>query len=431
MNIGFVSTRFSGTDGVTLEAAKWSEVLTAMGHSCFWFSGLSDRPEALSMVVPEAFFQHPRAEAINRDLWNRSELSPEVVSAIKSLRAELRGALEAFEREFRLDLVIVENALTIPMQVPLGLAIADWIRESAIPTIAHHHDFHWERDRFGGEGVRPYLEEAFPPDLPNLAHVVINSTAGRQLRDRRGIGSTVIPNVMNFDHVPAGSSGHPLEIRKSLGYEPGDLIFLQPTRIVPRKGIEHAIDLLAARANPRDRLLVSHRAGDEGYEYLAFLESRARTARVAFHCLGERVAADLGFLDSVTLPPLSLWDLYAVADFVTYPSLYEGFGNALLEAFAFRKPLLVNRYSVYREDIEPLGFSVATMDGQITPVVLDEVERLLDDEAFRIRSTDGNFALAREHFGFATLRTKLAQLLSESASSSPDSSALSGSSSRT
>ena len=38
-NIGFVSTRFAGTDGVSLESSKWAEVLDKSGHACFWFAG--------------------------------------------------------------------------------------------------------------------------------------------------------------------------------------------------------------------------------------------------------------------------------------------------------------------------------------------------------------------------------------------------------
>ena len=44
INIGFISFRFHGTDGVSLETSKWAEVLEEMGHKCFYFSGLSDRP---------------------------------------------------------------------------------------------------------------------------------------------------------------------------------------------------------------------------------------------------------------------------------------------------------------------------------------------------------------------------------------------------
>jgi hypothetical protein len=35
-NIGFIPTRFSGTDGVLMEASKWTEVLRKIGHSNFW-----------------------------------------------------------------------------------------------------------------------------------------------------------------------------------------------------------------------------------------------------------------------------------------------------------------------------------------------------------------------------------------------------------
>ena len=65
-NIGFISTRFAGTDGVSLETAKWADVLERLGHRCFYFSGLCDRPAARSHVVPEAFYRHPVIDAINK-----------------------------------------------------------------------------------------------------------------------------------------------------------------------------------------------------------------------------------------------------------------------------------------------------------------------------------------------------------------------------
>ena len=50
-NIGFVSTRFAGTDGVSLEAAKWAEVLDEAGHRCFWFAGELDKPAEISRGI--------------------------------------------------------------------------------------------------------------------------------------------------------------------------------------------------------------------------------------------------------------------------------------------------------------------------------------------------------------------------------------------
>jgi hypothetical protein len=34
-NIGFISTRFAGTDGVSLETQKWATVFERLGHSVF------------------------------------------------------------------------------------------------------------------------------------------------------------------------------------------------------------------------------------------------------------------------------------------------------------------------------------------------------------------------------------------------------------
>src|SRR5687767_1623204 len=65
LRIGFVSTRFSGTDGVSLETEKWAYVLQSMGHQCFYFAGESDRPYEITYVVPEAFFRHPTIDALN------------------------------------------------------------------------------------------------------------------------------------------------------------------------------------------------------------------------------------------------------------------------------------------------------------------------------------------------------------------------------
>ena len=69
LRIGFISTRFAGTDGVSLEAAKWVEVLEQDGHKCFWYAGRNDRPEDISYCVPEAHFDHPENLWINKHIW--------------------------------------------------------------------------------------------------------------------------------------------------------------------------------------------------------------------------------------------------------------------------------------------------------------------------------------------------------------------------
>ncbi len=179
--IGFVSTRFSGTDGVSLETEKWAAVFQQMGHECFYFSGESDRPEESSVVVPEAHFKHPDIETINRDLFDDISRSSETSGLVQAIRFHLKKHLYQFLRTFDINLLVIENAFALPMNVPLGLALSEFIAETNIPAIAHHHDFTWERNRFAVNAAGDYLRSSFPPVLPSIHHVVINSFAAQQL----------------------------------------------------------------------------------------------------------------------------------------------------------------------------------------------------------------------------------------------------------
>jgi len=181
---------------------------------------------------------------------------------------------------------------------------------------------------------------------------------------------------------------------------------LQPTRVIPRKGIELAIDLLAELDDPRNVLVITHAAGDEGLDYLRALERRARERAVDLRLVDHLVAAMRGpGPDGVHR--FALWDTYPQADMVTYPSLYEGFGNALLETIRFTKAALVNRYPVYAADIAPKGFRFVEIDGAVTHQAVEAFARLLDDPGRRAAMAGHNLRLAREHFGLPTLRRLL------------------------
>jgi len=410
MNFGFVSTRFAGTDGVSLEAAKWAEVLWRDGHVSHWYSGLSDRQDEISMCVPEAYFGHPEIEWINRRIWSTPHRTREVSERIRVLSNYLKDTLYRFVERFSIDVLVPENAITIPMNVPLGIAITEFIAETGIPTIAHHHDFYWERTRFSISGVNDLMDMAFPPRLPNMVHTVINAAAREQISRRKGVGAMLIPNVFDFEQPPEPVDDYSNDVRESLQLSKDDIFILQPTRIVPRKGIEHAIKLVGMLNDPRCKLVISHDSGDEGYEYQGMLEELANQENVDLRFVGDRVS-EVRQLDSDGRKLYTLWDLYPHADLVTYPSTYEGFGNALLEAIYFKKPVVINRYSIFIEDIEPKGFQLAVMDGVVTHSVVKQVRRLLDDEAYRNETVEKNYEVASHYYSYEVLRRSFASIL--------------------
>jgi hypothetical protein len=434
--IGFISTRFAGTDGVSLETAKWAAVLERMGHACFYFCGECDRPMEISYVVPEAFYRHPTIDAINQVVftsnWGTLHLGgnthPEIealhrdffsvyirpagiTAHIQELKDYFKEHLYRFVHQFRLEAIIVENALTIPINLPLGLALAEFIAETGYPTIAHHHDFYWERQRFLNNSVRDYLAAAFPPNLPSVRHVVINSLQAQQLASRIGAAAMVVPNVMDFDSPPPPPDDYASTARADLGLAAGQYLILQPTRIIQRKGIEDAIELTRRLGLPAG-LVISHAAGDEGTDYERRVREFAALLGVRVNFESEIVGSVRGFT-AAGRKIYSLEDIYPQADLVTYPSVSEGFGNAFLEAIYYKRPLVVNNYSIYEADIKPKGFKVVEFDGFISEATLEHARRLLTHPQEVVEYTEHNYKLARRFYSFTMLERRLEVLLAD------------------
>lgn len=416
---GFVSTRFAGTDGVSLESAKWAHVLGYDNHRSYWYSGRSDRKDSESLCIPEAHFEHVENKWINERIWGTMRRSRHVTNRIRDLADYLKSTLYQFVGEHGIEVLVPENALTIPMHVPLGIAITEFLAETQLPAICHHHDFFWERTRFSISAVQDYLDLAFPARLPNIMHTVINRQAQEQLSLRKGVGSTLIPNVFDFDNPPPEPDEWSNDVREAIGLTPEDIFILQPTRIVPRKGIEHAIKLVGKLNDPRCKLVISHDAGDEGFEYKYMLEELAREENVDIRFISDRVG-EVRQRDSEGKKIYTLWDLYPHADLVTYPSTYEGFGNALLEAVYFRLPVVINRYSIFIQDIEPKGFKLAQIDGFVTGDVVKFVRRILEDDDYRRMMVDHNYRVASTYYSYSALRRSLRGILTNLTGWAPD-----------
>ncbi len=435
-HIGFISTRFAGTDGVSLETEKWATVLERFGHQCFYFAGECDRPAEQSLVVPEAFYRHPEIDAINVQAYSGSwevtkrarEAHPEIAKLYKDffsiyirppamtkrvneLKEHLKAQLYEFAHRFMLEMLIVENAITIPLNIPLGLAITEFIAETGIPTIAHHHDFHWERQRFHVNCVGDYLAAAFPPNLPSIRHVVINSIQAQQIASRHSVTSRVIPNVMDFDSPPPDSDPYTESVRADFGIEEGEYFFLQPTRVIQRKGIEHAVELVRRLGLPA-KLVISHASGDEGSDYEQRVREYAHLLDVTVRFESDQVQ-DFRGTTKEGRKIYTLEDVYPHADLVTYPSSIEGFGNAFLEAVYYRRPILVNNYSIYEVDIRPKGFRAVWFDGFISGDTLARVRKVLSDPSMAQEWAEENYQLARRYFSFTVLERRLYSILAD------------------
>jgi glycosyltransferase involved in cell wall biosynthesis len=413
MNIGFVATRIAGLDGVSLEINKWAEVLRRMGHTPYFCAGELGEYAQPGMLVPEFHFRDPEAVAIHDEAFGGADESRKLYHRIARAAAPLKDSLYRFVDRYRLDWIITQNAQAIPMQIPLGVALRDFIAETHIPTIAQHHDFYWERERFIVNRIPDILMTAFPSEGTSVRHVVISTAMKQELYIRRKLPATYIPNVFDFRNPPPPPDEYSLSVRQEFGIGPDERLIVQPTRIIRRKNIERAVELVR-QLGERDTqrrytLVVTGYAGDEPGTYYDWLVRQVAVAGIRALFIGHRIVERRATVDSQRC--YTLWDIYPHADLVSYLSSYEGFGNALIETLYFRKPFVVNAYTAYRSDIKPAGVQAIEIREDVTPGTVEAVLDLLDHPADIARTVEHNYRVGQEHFSYEVLEQHLRTLL--------------------
>lgn len=421
MRIGIVIGRIGGIDGVALETEKWIEVLRRMGHHVSVLTGELEAPCEGACILPELAFSHPNTIREQDDAFLVQEADEtELLDRLERQADHIETGIRRWLDEQGIELLLTENSSTLPCHLTMGMALRRVIEQTGIPAIAHDHDFHWERgDRYATRyaGIRAIVEECFPPDLPNLSHVVINSYCQSSLLRERNMQSLLIPNVMDFEDGFGRRDDFNRRLVGELGFDDDDILLFQITRIVRRKGIETAIDLIDRLDDPRMQLIVTgHATDDWRHNYLGELKERAarlgRSDQVLF--ASDRFANVRGCTaEGSTVYSLS--DAYARATAMTYFSTYEGFGNAFVEALVAKVPIFVNNYKpVYWPDIGSRGFkTVQIEDGVLTDEAVEHIRTVLTDADLRREVGEYNFELGAKFFSYEVLEESLQHLLAQ------------------
>lgn len=418
MRVIILATRIAGVDGVSLEAVRWKEILRRMGHKVTFVAGKLDRS---GVLIPELHFQWPKVTKLHDKVVYGKGDYRQVEAEIFEVAGKIEGKLrEVFNRGKKIDLLIVANASSIPMHFPLAVALARVVEEFKIPTIARHHDFWWERKRYLKSTMFPFFQRWFPPKLPNIHHVVINSIAQKELKKRYEIDSTLIWDTFDFDSKKRVLDAYSKRWRKDFGINKNDLVFLQATRIVPRKRIELSIELVKKLNDPRVILVIAGHSGDEGKEYERQLRRKIKKEKIRAVFIGRYVNSERRIIATPNLRGrpkhrrvYTLWDCFVNADFATYPTSVEGFGNQFIETMFFKKPIITTPYEVFKADIAPLGFETITMPHKVTKKVVGEVKELTDNPKIRKKMVEKNFKLGKKYFDYEVVEKKLKKIFKQ------------------
>jgi glycosyltransferase involved in cell wall biosynthesis len=422
MRIGIIIGRIGGLDGVALETEKWIEVLWRMGHEVFVLTGQVEMREPdrkYETIFPVLSFFSPECLHEQSKAFYHPDVDP------KPLIDQLEKTSDLIAKEIvwwaignRIDLLISENASALPSHLSMGMGIRKAVHHIGLKVITHDHDFAWERGtRYLSRHrqINRMIAETFPLKYNNVRRAVINKNAQKDLKEKFGYDSIVVPNVMDFE-VEYGVKGPSNEhLREDLGIAEDDIMLAQVTRIVRRKGIEVAIELVSKLKNPKVKLVITGNYNDDNDgEYSRFLAQKIKDYGLEDQIIfaAKFLQENFGESDSVERK-YTLSDIYAQADACTYFSTYEGFGNAFVEAVLARKPIFVNNYKpVFWPDIGSLGFDVVMLENnELTPEKVDAMAAVLADKKRQKEIADFNFELGKKYFSYEALTEKLNLLL--------------------
>ena len=386
--IGIVHYRAGRTDGVSLEMEKRKSILESMGYDVRVISGPVQSNS--DFVIQALEFDTPEIREIKENsfaYFGRSSLNAAtLMNRISSVSQEIEESFWEYQRRENLDALLVHNIYSHGRHIAAASAFTRIAEKLDGPIIATNHDYYWERMEYQQPAypeIESYLSEYVPPDLPNVTHVCINSLAQKGLRALKGIDSVVFPDIFDFQQPEWKKDEFNADFLESFGLNEDDLIVLQATRIVERKGIELAIRFVRELSKQRGQLagktlyngktlsgksrvvfLLPGYAEESAKPYLKKLEDEIKRTGITAKFIHASIGAKR---ETFPYKKYSLWDAYVYADLVSYPSLFEGWGNQFIEAVFAKKPVVLFEYPVFKADIRAEGYHYISLGDHTTP----------------------------------------------------------------
>ncbi len=474
LNIGILHSLIGKNDGVSIVIDQSIQAMVrymdVSQDNIYFLSALA--PARLNKLEDDIFWHKNEANKYILKHYHREP--PEgFEDFIEDHVTQAEDIIAKFIDDNHIDLFIVHNA-SHPTNFVYAIAVGRYFeklrhqRQYLPRYLLWWHDSHFERERFlhPNPVIKSFLDYIPGPYAHGIVFInTAQAALARQVykshfnhhQDTRRFFSqntTVIPNTCDipwsWKRQPSHGDGEtplapPIDnFNKNFFEDIGllaeleelgasldeTLLILQHTRVVARKRIDYAIDfaflmherLLNKGCKKATALIISGHSGDEDDAYvnqlLLHFEAKLKQAThpegiillfAEHRIFAEReVIIDKRYYRFRDIPGI----IARHGGVGSYFSESEGYGNNLLEMISMGLPVLINRYPVYKKDIEPLGFMLpAIEDGQFTGDFLEAAEALVADPQKRAEVVRHNLNVLDKKLNHKVISKKMEKVL--------------------
>ena len=444
VKIGICHYRIGKTDGISLEIIKRKKALEKMGHIVKLISGPVQNGS--DFIIKDLEFDTPEIVKIKKNAFTKLKdykNQNELMHHIYDVSDRIKKRFLAIQKKQKFDYLFLHNIFSHGRHIAAAKAFYDAMKETGIKTIAVNHDFY---DSYEGlytprtSKVKKYLSKYVPPKEKSIKHVTINSLSQKLLYKKIAQHSIVFPDTFEFSQKPWIVDSYNIDLLHKYNIKNNDLVILQATRIVERKAIEMAIEFVAELNKKLSKIegktLYNGKILDKkskiilvfaGFvepasrEYWKKLQELMKNRNVKYKYIAPIIKHRRMKKNGKKI--YSLWDAYAIADIVTYPSTWEGFGNQFLEAVFAKKPTLIFEYPVFTADIKPQGYQIISLGNKfirvknlatipynkIKKAVKETIDLMLNSKTNKLLNK--NFQIGKKNHGEKALNKLLKECL--------------------
>jgi glycosyltransferase involved in cell wall biosynthesis len=372
MQIGLIHyTSWPTVGGVEVVLRQQAGLMAKAGHEVTVICGAGRQftPNIRTILLPDLGISSPSVSAAQTEVWNGYPAAG-YFSLVQKLRAQLTPLVR------KMSCVIAHNLMTMPFNLAATHVLAE-LAESDANILAWTHDL--AASNLDYSLPRNTIVDMIREKQPNLRYVAVSQARANEFRELTGSEvDAVIPNGLDLS-TTVGLTPEVEALMNQIDSQA--ILLLYPTRILPRKNLGFAIQILKAL----------NELGHPAYLLITGAVNEYNPGAEA-HLAGlKRQAADLAMEERVIwvnerfpVDEQQLQSLYLAADALLFSTRQEGFGLPLLEAAAFRLP-------IFCSDIEPLRSNlpsnVVKFDLRSSPRNIGEtiLDALKSDLAFASR----------------------------------------------